>query len=166
MPRVEPTEFEGLKLDAFRFVEGFVLHDVWQVELEDTDRCTIQHLRGLATPEHRRSLSPVVRGLFAFRSALGKVLRLDPEGAWKTLHETPGEGAYQVINSTVNAILVVALVRSGAGYRFFWSTYLKPVGWITPVYMALIDPFRRAIVYPGLERGLLRTLAMQRGGSA
>ena len=162
MPRVEPNEFESLPLDGFRFVEGFELHDVWRIEFEDTGPCTIQDLRALLTPEHRRKVNPVVRILFAIRSAFGRLFRLDPKGAWTTLHESPGEGVYQVINATVNAILVVALVRSGSGYRFFWSTYLKPVGRITGIYMALIDPFRRAIVYPGLERWLLRTLAAER----
>jgi hypothetical protein len=162
VPRVEPSEFESLNLDAFRFVEGFELHDVWRVELPGSGPRTIAGLRGLLTPERRRSVNPVVRGLFSLRSALGRLFRLDPEGAWTTLEEKPSEAVYEVINATVHALLVVALVESGTGYRFFWSTYLKPVGRITAIYMALIDPFRRAIVYPGLENWLVRTLAADR----
>ena len=33
-----------------------------------------------------------------------------------------------------------------------WAIYVKPVGVLTPFYMAVIDPFRRLFVYPALIR--------------
>ncbi len=36
------------------------------------------------------------------------------------------------------------------GYTAYWAIYVKPVNRWTPFYMALIDPFRRLIVYPTL----------------
>jgi hypothetical protein len=36
------------------------------------------------------------------------------------------------------------------GYRLYWAVYVKPASWLTPVYMALIEPFRRLIVYPAM----------------
>jgi len=184
LPRVDPAEFESLSLEAFRLVEGFSLHDVWLVELEGSMGCTVQELRSLFTPERCRTLSPPVRILFLVRSLLGRVFRLDsesdqfvrqvaervppelanasmvpvgtPEGPFVTLYALPTEAAFQVVNATVHAILIVALVKSDCGHRFFWATYLKPVGRITSLYMRLIDPFRRIIVYPGLESWLKR----------
>jgi len=35
--------------------------------------------------------------------------------------------------------------------------YVRSVGRLTPVYMALIDPFRRLIVYPSLLRSVRAT---------
>jgi hypothetical protein len=32
------------------------------------------------------------------------------------------------------------------------AVYVKPVSRFTPLYMALIDPFRRLVVYPALGR--------------
>lgn len=185
MPRVDPAEYESLPLQAFQFVQGFPLHDVWLVELEDATSCTLQDLRTLMTPESFRSLNPVVRSLFFLRSVLGRIFRLDstpgdesargliekvpthladaslvppgtPEGPFQTLYALPTEAAYQALNATVHAILSVALVRSVSGHRFFWATYVKPVGRITSFYMRVIDPFRRAVVYPGLESWLKR----------
>ncbi len=185
MPRVDPTEYESLSLEAFQLVQGFDLHDVWLVELEGSTSCTVQDLRSLITPERFRSLNPVVRALFFIRSALGRIFRLDsassdgparrvvervparlanaslvppgtPEGPFQTLYTLPAEAAYQVLNATVHAILIVAVTQSVSGHRFFWATYLKPVGRITSLYMRVIDPFRRAIVYPGLESWLKR----------
>jgi hypothetical protein len=129
-----------------------------------------------------------VRALFAIRSGLGRLLRLDsatsprpaaglvealpaelaeaslvapgtPEGAFRTLYVLPAEAAYHARNATVDAVLVVALVPSASGHRFFWATYVKSVGRITACYMRLIDPFRRVVVYPGLEAWLKRAWA-------
>ena len=80
-----------------------------------------------------------------------------PEGPFQTLYALPDEAAYQALNATVHAILIVAVVRSVSGSRFFWATYVKPVGRITALYMRVIDPFRRWVVYPGLESWLKRS---------
>jgi hypothetical protein len=82
-----------------------------------------------------------------------------PEGPFQTLFILPGEAAYHVRNATVYAILSIALVGSGSGSRFYWATYVKPVGRVTGFYMRLIDPFRRFVVYPGLESWLKKLWA-------
>jgi hypothetical protein len=46
--------------------------------------------------------------------------------------------------------LLTALTKTAAGYRFYLAVYVCKAGWITPVYMALIDPFRRWVIYPPL----------------
>ncbi|TMG01470.1 MAG: DUF2867 domain-containing protein, partial [Chloroflexi bacterium] len=38
------------------------------------------------------------------------------------------------------------------GYTLYLAIYVKPVSRLTTLYMALIDPFRRLIVYPALGR--------------
>jgi hypothetical protein len=37
--------------------------------------------------------------------------------------------------------------------------YVEPTSWLTPVYMALIEPFRRFVVYPSLLGGVTRAWA-------
>ena len=189
MPRIDSTEFESLPLEAFQLIQGFTLHDVWLVELEGSKSRTLQDLRSALGAERFRSVNPMVRTLFLVRSALGRLFRLDsvsndeparrvldrvparlakaslvppgtPEGPFVTIYALPTEAAYQALNATVHAILVVALVKSVSGHRFFWATYIKPVGRITSFYMRVIDPFRRAVVYPGLESWLKRSLGV------
>jgi hypothetical protein len=46
----------------------------------------------------------------------------------------------------------MALVACARDYVLYLAIYVKPVGATTAAYMALIDPFRRFIVYPALIR--------------
>ena len=41
-------------------------------------------------------------------------------------------------------------------YRLYGGVYVQPVSRLTPLYMALIDPFRRFIVYPAVLRRIRR----------
>lgn len=75
---------------------------------------------------------------------------------WTTLYTFEQEALGEVINRTVHAFLLFYLepspVGQGTGYALTWAIYVKPVSRLTPVYMALIDPFRRWFVYPALVR--------------
>jgi hypothetical protein len=52
-----------------------------------------------------------------------------------------GEGAWMVISAH----------RRNS---FYFGVYVRSVSRLTPVYMALIDPFRKLIVYPSLLRSV------------
>ncbi|NNG15685.1 MAG: DUF2867 domain-containing protein [Gemmatimonadales bacterium] len=73
---------------------------------------------------------------------------------WTTLYAFEREALGEVINQTVHSFLLFALEPSegGGGYTLYWATYVKPVSWFTPFYMAVIDPFRRLLIYPALIR--------------
>ncbi len=157
MPRADPTDYLRHDLHAHGLTGGFPLHDVWQVELEGGRELSVQDLRRLATPEAARFLGLPVRALFGLRSWLGRIFRLDGTSQpFTTLYELPHEAAYEGLNRTVHAILVVVIVPSSGGQRLIWATHVKAVGRITAVYMKLIDPFRHRLVYPGLEAWLKR----------
>ena len=49
-----------------------------------------------------------------------------------------------------HAFFGAVLVPRAAGYRLYWAVYVQPVSRWTPLYMALIEPFRRFVVYPSL----------------
>ena len=56
----------------------------------------------------------------------------------------------------MHALFAVALTETRVGYRLYWGVYVQPVSRLTPLYMALIDPFRRFIVYPAVLRRIRR----------
>jgi hypothetical protein len=75
-----------------------------------------------------------------------------PEGPFRVLFVSPREAISEIQNSAVHAFSVFALAERASGYRLYWSIYVKPVGRITSLYMRLIDPFRRVIIYPAVLR--------------
>jgi hypothetical protein len=123
----------------------------------------------------------VVRGLFALRWALGRAFgwdeeRYDPpgasyvhrlaeadhsqsrvppgtrEGPFRVLYVLSDEALSELRNATVHAFLALALTPSTEGYTLYLAIYVKPVSRLTAFYMALIDPFRRLVVYPALGK--------------
>lgn len=54
------------------------------------------------------------------------------------------------------ALFAVALTETLVGYRLYLGVYVQPVSRLTSLYMALIDPFRRFIVYPAVLRRIRR----------
>ena len=70
------------------------------------------------------------------------------------LYRTDNEWAAELSNKTVHAIQHLVWIDEGGGrYRGQMGVYVKPRGWFGSFYLALIGPFRRAIVYPaGISR--------------
>jgi hypothetical protein len=62
------------------------------------------------------------------------------------------EALSEIRNATVHGFLALALTRLGQGYIVYLAVYVKAVSRFTTLYMALIDPFRRFVVYPALGR--------------
>lgn len=178
-----PADALPSDLRSRALVDGFPLHDVWQTDLPGTDReCTIPVLLDVVASRGTRGLPWIVNALFAIRSVAGRVLGLDaeslgnansavrtvppalattsrvppgtPQGPFVTLYRDDAEALYAAVNATVDARLLVAIEPTADGHRLTWATWVRPVGRITVAYMALIDPFRRHLVYPGLERWL------------
>jgi hypothetical protein len=137
------------------------------------------------------------RALFALRFFLGRVLRLEeqpkgagtasftkgltaddrarsspapgtPDGLFQVVYRFPNEVLLEVHNRTVHGALLTTLARVEAGYRFYLAVYVRKAGWLTAGYMALIDPFRRWIIYPALLtriRAIWEEAAQRRGSS-
>ena len=72
------------------------------------------------------------------------------EGNFRVVYSFENETLLELINRTVHAAVLRALVETSEGYRFYLAIYVRKRGWVTPVYMALIDPFRRWVVYPAI----------------
>lgn len=128
-----------------------------------------------------QQMSLPVRALFSFRWFLGRLFRWDgpvtkPEawslqarlsdadrqqsmvepgtldGHFTILYVHPMEAVSEIRNATVHGFLVWALEPTSNGYQLYWGIHVLPVSVWTKPYMALIDPFRRRLVYPTLLR--------------
>ena len=183
MPQVSTEEFKRLPLRVHTFLAGIPLQDAWAVDLprwragvtlEDFLRATSSCL---CRPP------PLVQMLLDIRFFVGRLLDWDREPA-ATVRETfatrltgadrskslvaPGtrdgffsviyrfeqEQLVEVINRTVHAAALTALVETATVYRFYLTVYVRSVSRFTPFYMRAIDPVRRLIVYPSLLRSV------------
>jgi hypothetical protein len=183
MLQVSTQEFERLPLRVHSFLAGVPLHDVWAVDLPRwrTGVTLDDFLRAAGNRLFRPS--PLVRMLLDIRLFVGRLLGWDREPAataWETfttrltdtdrsrslaaagtrdgffrvVYRYENEQLVELINRTAHAAALSALVETATGYRFYFGVYVRSVGRFTPLYMALIDPFRKLIVYPSLLRGI------------
>jgi hypothetical protein len=179
MPQISALEFERLPLRVHVFLAGVPLHDVWAVDLPRwRNGVTLdEFLR--ATSSHPFTPSLLVRMLLDIRLFAGRLFGWDREpaaAAWKTfavrltdddhsrsltsagtpdgffrvVYRFENEQLVELINRTAHAAAVSALVETTSAYRFYFAVYVSNVSRFTPLYMALIDPFRKLIVYPAL----------------
>ena len=79
------------------------------------------------------------------------------DGAFHVVYRLANEGLDEILNATVHAGMLFALVENANSYRFYLAVYVRNVNRLTPFYMALIDPVRKVIVYPSLLRSVRAT---------
>ena len=180
--RVTPADFQKLNLRCHALLSDVPLHDVWAIPLNGGGPGrSIQDARAILFGDRRPSSNFAVRGLFALRWALGRAFRWDNErhdppgmsyvhrlaeadrsqsevppgtreGRFRVLYVVGDEALSELRNAIVHAFLALALRPSPGGYTLYLAVYVKPVSRFTTLYMALIDPFRRLVVYPALGR--------------
>ena len=181
MPQISTQEFERLPLRVHDFLAGVQLHDVWAIDLPRArSGITLDELLRTAsacllTP------APVVRALLNIRLFIGRLLGWDREpasttwesfatrmttadrsrslvpagtreGRFRVVYRFENEQLLELINRTAHAAALSALVETPNAYRFYFGVYVRSVSRFTPIYMALIDPFRKLVVYPSLLR--------------
>lgn len=130
--------------------------------------------------------SPVVRGLFAIRWTLGRILGLDRQQTgfgnradrvrdrlpaelqhtatklvarepFLPLYVVSDELAMEIANQTVHGVLHVGWIRDAdGGFRGQMAVLVKPNGALGRAYMRAIAPFRHLIVYPLMLRDIAR----------
>ena len=183
MPQISMQEFERLPLRVHDFLDGVPLHDVWAVDLPRTrsgitlDEFLRTASSCLLTPP------PLVRALLNIRLFVGQRLGWDREpaatawesfatrmtaadrskslapagtreGLFRVVYRFENEQLLELINRTAHAAALSALVETADAYRFYFGVYVSSVSRFTPVYMAMIDPFRKLVVYPSLLRSV------------
>ena len=183
MPQISANEFERLPLRVHDFLAGVPLHDVWAIDLPRTrSGITLDEFSRVAGALPCK-LPPVVRALLKIRFFVGRLLGWDREpapttcetfatrlttadrskslvlagareGLFRVVYRFENEQLLELTNRTAHAAALSALIETPNAYRFYFGVYVENVGRFTPVYMALIDPFRKLIVYPSLLRGV------------
>jgi hypothetical protein len=178
--RVPPEQFRSLPLEVHALLADVPLSDVTAIDLPaGGPGRTVEEVRTLFNVNGTRSAGLATRSLFALRWWLGRVFgwdrrahdhpaasylpRVDEslrarsqippgtmQGAFRLLYLLDRESLSEIRNATVHAFLCVALREQPGGYRLYWAVYVKPTSWLTTVYMAVIEPFRRFVVYPAL----------------
>jgi hypothetical protein len=82
---------------------------------------------------------------------------------FRPLYRTDAELAEEISNRTVYGVMHLAWTNQGNGrYRAQMTVYVKPRGAFGKAYLALIKPFRHAIIYPALMRSLERAWSQRR----
>jgi hypothetical protein len=76
------------------------------------------------------------------------------EGLFRVVYRFENEQLLELINRTAHAAALSTLVEMANTYRFYFGVYVCNVSRFTPIYIALIDPFRKLIVYPSLLRSV------------
>jgi uncharacterized protein DUF2867 len=178
--RAPADAFRRLPLVVHSILSDVPLRDVTYVDLPRGGMGrTVADVRTLISGSPGETGNLPTRVLFAVRSWLGRVFgwdrargsgesyreRIDPSvlarsrapartgsGPLDTLYELDDESLAEARNATVHAFMSTALLPRGDGYRLYWAIYVKPVSALTPLYMAVIEPFRRFIVYPSILR--------------
>jgi hypothetical protein len=184
--RIDPAEYLALPLEAHALLADVPLRDVTAIDLPGGGPGrTLADLRALLPMPGLLAASPITRALFALRFWLGRVFGWDRprhdradlsylprvsaplrarsaippgtmEGGFRLLYLLDGESLAEIRNATVHAFLCATLHPRPGGYRLYWGIYVKPTSALTPIYMALIEPFRRFLVYPTIFRHLRR----------
>lgn len=178
--QADPREYHQLELRAHSLLADVDLHDVWIAELNGggPDR-TIVDARFCFTPQTATTANAAVKRLFAIRRLVGRGLGWDrdtdhwaeelychrltdedrkrslvepgtPDQMFRAVYVFENESLSEIRNATVHAFSSLALRRTMHGYRLYWAIYVKPISPWTSTYMRVIDPFRRAIIYPAV----------------
>ncbi len=182
--RVPPAELQALPLEAHAILADVPLQDVSAIDLPGGGAGrTLRDVHALISTRGLIQTNTITRALFGLRFWLGRVFGWDRpehdraedsylarvsealrarsqvtpgtmERGFRLLYRLEQESLSEIRNATVHAFLCAALRERPGGYRLYWGIYVEPTSRLTPVYMALIEPFRRFVVYPAMFRRL------------
>jgi hypothetical protein len=179
-------EFRRKSLFVHTFLADVPLHDVWAIALTGGGHGrTLQDVLTAVEANPAPQANPIVGALFQFRFFLGRLFGWDGEraeftaasyihhlaaadrarslqepgsfrGGFRVVYQFENESLGEIINGTVHAFSHMSLEVNGDDYILYWAIYVKKVSRLTPLYMGLIDPFRRFIVYPSVIKQIKR----------
>jgi hypothetical protein len=77
-----------------------------------------------------------------------------PAGISRILYQFENEMLGEIINHTVHCFWAMATERTADGYVLWLAVYVRKLNWFTPVYMAVISPMLKWIIYPAMLKGV------------
>lgn len=63
---------------------------------------------------------------------------------------------FEIVNKTVHCFWVIAAEKKDDGYILYVAVYVKKLNWRTPIYMALVSPILKWIIYPAVHKNIKR----------
>ena len=188
--RIDPSDFRAFPLRVHALLHDVPLEDVWVIRLRGGGAGrSIQEVRTvfIAATEAAPAL---VKWLFRIRERIGALCGWDqPDPDWSTktyayrlspsdraqstapagtpdgrlsfLYRFENEQLSEVRYATVHAFLSLSVRQTPGGYLAYMAVYVKPVHRLTRLYMNVIAPFRRLVVYPAMIRNAQRMWAEQ-----
>ena len=99
---------------------------------------TISYLPRLSAEERTESLIPP-----------GKV-----QGISRILYCRENEMVLEIINKTVHCFWVLASEKTTQGYALYNAIYVKNLNWRTPIYMTLVSPVLKWVIYPSIDKSM------------
>ena len=128
-------------------------------------------------------LGAASEALFWLRTQIGKIMRWDevPElvqafsylprltdeeraksfvppgetrGISQVLYCFENEMLLEIINKTVHCFWVIASEPAAEGYNLYNAVYVKNLNWRTPIYMTLISPVLKWVIYPAIGESM------------
>ncbi len=180
--RAPPAEYLSLSLRAHELLRGVPLHDVSTVDLPGGGvGRTIADIRAL---EASTKPGAIEKTLWRLRYSLGRAfgwdrIKMQPAdslvshlserdrrysevtpgttiGSFLVLYQYPTEALSEIRNATVHGYVSVALSPIANGYRFYFAVYVRRVSPVSGLYLLMIEPFRRFILYPLMFRRIRR----------
>jgi hypothetical protein len=154
-----PSPRAGITLDEFLRAANERLYMLTPVARGFLDlRLLIGRLFGWDRPRPLAQTAPTFADRLTdanrARSLAPAGAREGSNGLFRVVYRFENEKLVELINQTVHATALSALVETANTYRFYFAVYVLSVGRLMPFYMAAIDPFRKLIIYPSLLRSV------------
>ncbi len=136
------------------------LSDLGKVELGTVTK-TLFDLRGMIgkimhwdkVPQLVREVSYLPR-LTAEERAKSLVPPGEVRGISQVLYCFENEMVLEIVNKTVHCFWVIASEPTADRYNFYNAVYVKNLNWRTPIYMSLISPVLKQLIYPAIEKSV------------
>ena len=154
---------EGMKIEEISLITGFGGEK--EIKLDPLTQ-SLFWLRGLIgrmfgwddVPDLITSQSYLTR-LSAEDYARSRVKPGKASGISRILYLCDDEMLGEIINRTVHCFWVMAVERTSTGYTLWMAVYVRRLNAFTPIYMALISPVLKWIIYPAFKRSIIKRWA-------
>src|SRR5260370_32609662 len=89
-----------------------------------------------------------------------------PDGKFRLLYRFEDEQLGELRNATVQAFASLSIRPTPSGYLAYLGVFVRPVNRFTKLYMGVIAPFRRLVVYPAIIRQMQSAWVERYGGKS
>lgn len=142
-----------------------------------------KHIYGEPVERDGVTVIPAAQILFDLRGAIGKVMHWDDvpqlvekisyfprlsvaertaslvqpsevRGIPRVLYCFENEMLLEIINKTVHCFWVSASEKMAEVHALYNAVYVKNLNWRTPIYMTLVSPVLKNIIYPAIDKSI------------